>query len=462
MAPAGTGEIISAIQVRFLDKNGQIVEGHTRPSVFLRELDLRPGTSYDQTLAQQGLDRISRLSIVRAAGIALEPGSEPDQVTLVVLVRERPSFQPSLGVILPSPSALEGPFQQNPALGAGNGESTGPAIDGNIQVVNIGGNDQTLRLQVRGGERVFDTELSFTDPWIGNEPIGISANVFNQRSVQSVFTRGDRDVNLPNGNTPWVHRLGGGVELFRPLTPDLQVAAGVNYQRISIHNSAFETDTFNRDELGRRLTVSNTGEDDLLTLSFSGDLDRRNNRDNPTRGSRFRFGIDQAIPVGDAKIKFTRFRVNYTQFIPLNLFGFAPGPRTLVLNGQAGTTLGDVPPYEAFDLTGIPVGDYAGNSFGTGASFALLLAEYRFPIANFSVFRRDVQLGGNLFGAYATTLGTDNLVIGQPSVTREKPGEGFIYGFGLRALTNFGLIRLEFGLNDQGDGLVLFTVGDRF
>lgn len=462
IAPAGAGQTISEIQVRFLDEDGQPVEGHTRSSIFRRELDLQPGTSYDPTVAQQGLERILQLDIVRDADIKLEPTADSDQVTLAIVVVERNPFVASFGTYSSSPSALQGPFQQNPVLGAGTNENTGLSADANLRLLNIGGNDQSLTFQLRGGERVFDTELSFTDPWIGNDPTGIAVNVFNQRSVQSVFTDGDRDIDLPNGNTPWVHRLGGGIQVFRPLSSDLTVALGTTYQRVSVHNSAFEDETFTRDELGERLVVGDSGYDDLLTINLSGDLDRRDNPEDPSRGSRFRFGIDQSIPIGEANIKFTRFSANYAQFIPFNLFGFAEGARTLVLNLQAGTILGDVPPYEAFTLSSGPVGDYTGNSFGTGSSFVFLGAEYRFPIANFSVFRQNIGLGGLLFGGYASALGTDDEVLGEPSISRDKPGEGWGYGIGLRARTDFGIFRLEFGLNDLGESQVIFTAGDRF
>lgn len=464
IAPADTGQTIADVQVRFLNRKGEIVEGHTRPSVFTRELDLQAGTAYEPAIAQQGLDQINNLAIVRDADIVLEPLPNSEQVTLVVLVVERNPFVADLGIVLPAPSALEGPFQRNPVLGIGPDEVTGLAGEGNLRFLNLGGNDQDITLQLRGGETVFDTELAFTDPWIGNGPTGISINVFNQRSIQGVFSNGDgdRDVDLPNDNTPWVHRIGGGIEVFRPVTPNFTIAAGVNYQEVSIHNSAFETDTFTRDQLGERLTVSDTGYDDLLTVSLSADLDRRDDPNEPSRGSRLRLGIDQSIPIGDANINYTRLSANYSEFVPLNLFGFAEGPRTLVLNAQAGTMFGEVPPYDAFNLNSGILRGYAGNSIGTGSSFALFAAEYRFPIANFRIFRRDVRLGGTLFGGYGTILGTGDEVIGQPSVSREKPGDGFGYGLGLRALTDFGILRLEFSLGDKGDGQVAVTVGNRF
>lgn len=485
--PPGNGEVLSEIRVQFVNKNGQPVTGRTRPSVITREFDLKPGDTYDPQRARAGLERLSQLEIVRRASLSLEPAAD-GQAALVVNVVERSNFFAAPGTASRSPSALQGPFQAQ-SVDPLHDESTGFAVDGRIGFRNLGGgNDQRvqlqsrggqapirrisvqagsgqrLQLQVRGGERVLDTELSFTNPWIVGDRnhTGYSINLFNQRAVQGVFQGGDRDVNLPTGNTPWVHRLGGGVEVFRTYGDALTVAAGITYQRVSVRNRAFDDRVYSHDEDGNRLTVSNTGNDDLLLARIAADYDRRNSPDNPTEGFRILAGLDQSIPIGDASITFTRITGNYLHYLPLNLFGFAPGPRTLVLNLQAGTMLGDVPPYEAFNFDSGPVQGFNGVSFGTGSSFVTIAAEYRFPIANFTIFRQDVQLGGMLFGGYISDLGTASDVIGRPAIVREKPGDGFSYGFGLRATTPIGIVRAELGFTDRGDSEFVVTTGDRF
>lgn len=476
IAPSDMGQTIADIEVRFLDGNGEIEEGHTRSSVYLREFDLEPGTPYDQVAAQRGLDRISRMRIVRLADVVLEPAADPSQVTMVVLVRERRTpILIDLASVSLVPSALEGPFQQNPVLGRGSNQTTGLSAVGSVQFLNLGGNDQSLTVQLEGGETVFNTELSFVDPWIGNDPTGIAFNLFNQRSIQRVFAEGNRDVDLPNKNTPWVHRFGGGIQVFRPVAEDWDLALGVNYQQISIHNSAFETERFERDELGERLIVSDDDFDDLLTIQFSGEFNQIEYLENailpaplfdlppePIEGPRFRFGIDQAIPIGDASIDFTRFSANYVHYLPLDLFGFTEGPRTLVLNAQTGVMFGDIPPYEAFGIDAGPLDSYASSGLASGSRFAIAVAEYRFPIANFRLIRRDVELIGALFSGFASTLGSGDEVIGDPSVSRQKPEDGFVSGVGLRARTAFGLFRVEASINNDGNAQLVITGGGKF
>ncbi|WP_242043622.1 BamA/TamA family outer membrane protein [Leptolyngbya sp. FACHB-671] len=463
VAPPVEGATIADIQVQFVDEDGQPTEGTTRPFIITREFNLQPGDAYSQDLAQQGLERVTGLSIVRQATLELEP-AEDGQVIMVVNVLESDRFFVVPGLTLAAPTALQGPARPVTVLPLSN-RAGGTAGGVRFGLRNIGGNNQTLSLGVEAGENTLGFDLDFRDPWIAGSSsrTGYAINLFNQRGIEPEFDEGDREVDLPNGEDPWVHRLGGGVEFFRPLAPDFVAALGVSYQRISVRDEAFSSDIAPEDELGNRLTFNEDGQDDLLTLNFSAVRDRRDERLYPTQGDRLRVGVDQSIPIGEGNILFNRLAASYTRFIPLSLFGFTEGPRTLVLNVQGGTFIGDLPPYEAFSLGGAgSVRGYGGGEIGTGRSFLQGTAEYRFPIFGFTAFDEDIDVGGTLFVDYATDLGTGDNVPGEPAEVRDKPGDGLGYGVGLRARTPFGPVRLEFGLNDQGDSEVIFNVGDRF
>jgi outer membrane protein insertion porin family len=463
VAPPIEGATIADIQVQFVDEEGQPTEGATRPFIITREFDLEPGEAYSQDLAQEGLERVTRLSIVRQATLEVEP-AENGQVVLVVNVLESDRFFVVPGLTLAAPTALQGPARPVTVLPLSN-RAGGTAGGVRVGLRNIGGNNQTLSLGVEAGENTLGFDLDFRDPWIAGSSsrTGYAINLFNQRGVEPEFDGGDREVDLPNGEDPWVHRLGGGVEFFRPLAPDFVAALGVSYQRVSVRDEAFTSDIDPEDELGNQLTFNEDGQDDLLTLNFSAVRDRRDDCLYPTQGERLRVGIDQSIPIGEGNILFNRLSANYTRFIPLPLFGFTEGPRTLVLNVQGGTFIGDLPPYEAFSLGGAgSVRGYGGGEIGTGRSFLQGTAEYRFPLFGFTAFDEDIDVGGTLFVDYATDLGTGDNVPGEPAEVRDKPGDGLGYGVGLRARTPFGPVRLEFGLNDQGDSEVIFNIGDRF
>ncbi|MBX2866072.1 MAG: BamA/TamA family outer membrane protein [Leptolyngbyaceae cyanobacterium MAG.088] len=459
--PLGNGEIISEIHVRFVNNEGERIEVTAQPNVVARELELQPGDVYDPERALAGLVRIADLyTLNQQATLTLEPTDQVGQVAVAVNLKEPNSFFFTLRSTLRRPTALQGVSRPSTVPALANG-SRGLSVGVRLGLANIGDNGQTLSLGVEGGENILGADLDFRQ--VFEDGSGYGVNFQNQRAIEPEFT-GDTEIETPSGDEPWVHRIGGGAEYFRPLGPALDAALGVSYQQISVREDVFSGDIAPNDEFGNDLTVSDDGEDDLLTINLAGILDYRNDRRNPTKGSKLLIGLDQSIPIGDADILFTRLSGNYTQFLPLNLFGFTEGPRTLVLNLQGGTILGDSPPYDSFSLGGSSsVRGYGSGEVGTGESFVQASAEYRFPIFSFSGFRNDdVDVGGTLFFDYATDLGTGDEVIGQPAEVRNKPGDGFGYGIGLRALTSFGPVRLEFGINDEGDTRVIFNVGDRF
>ena len=122
---------------------------------------------------------------------------------------------------------------------------------------------------------------------------------------------------------------------------------------------------------------------------------------------------------------------------------------------QAGTVLGDLPPYEAFSLGGSnSVRGYGEGELGSGRSFFLATAEYRFPL--FSI------IGGALFFDFGTDLGTAGNVPGNPAGLLDKPGTGITYGVGVRVNSPLGPLRLDYGFNDEGDGRLQFGIGEKF
>ena len=323
------------------------------------------------------------------------------------------------------------------------------------------GTNQRLLLEVKGDTQLAGLDLSYS---LSPQTIlgTFSVNAQSHRSFVGVFESGD-DIDLSGGADPWVHRSGGGIEYFRSFSQKFSLANGLNYQLVSVRPGAFTTQVESRDEQGNRVTVSNDGQDSLFTMNLASLLTTVDDLSFPSKGSKLQFGIDVSIPIGDADIAFGRFAGNYSQFIPLNLFGFSEGSRTLIINLQAGTILGDVPPYEAFSMGGSSsIRGYGGGEVGSGSSFFLASTEYRYPIINDLHILIDFDIHGNLFFDYGTDLGTAEEVIGEPAIVRNKEGDGFGYGLGLHAKTELGLFRLEFAGNDEGDFTVHFTGGDRY
>jgi outer membrane protein insertion porin family len=423
------------------DDRGHPLKGRTRQFVIKRELELKPGQVFNRNTVQKDLQRVYKLGLFEDVNVSLNPGQDPRQVIVVLNVDER----------------------NTGSVGLSGGLSSANGIYGGLsyQQQNLGGKNQSLGAEAQVGQREVLFDVRFTDPWIAGDPYRTSytVNGFRRKSISLNFDGGKKNVDLPNGDRPRVLRLGSGISFTRPLSKnplyksEWTASTGLEYQRVSIRDANGKLSP--KDELGNNLSFSGEGKDDLLTLELGAVNDRRNDSLQPTNGSIFRFGIEQSLPVGLGSIFLNRLRANYSQYIPVKFISLVQGPQTLAFNLQAGTVLGDLPPYEAFSLGGSnSVRGYGEGELGSGRSFVQAAAEYRFPI--FSI------LNGALFVDAASDLGSASSVPGNPAGEREKPGSGFGYGLGVRVQSPLGLIRIDYGLSDRGDNRINFGIGERF
>ncbi|AFY69356.1 surface antigen (D15) [Thalassoporum mexicanum PCC 7367] len=452
LSPDGTvtlsvaeGEI-EAITVAFLNEEGQttnedgtIVEGRTHDYIVTRELSLQPGEVFNRNTVQDDLQQVFNLGIFDDVNLGLSPGEDPRKVIVTVNVQERNTGSIAVGAGISSASGLFGTvsFQQQ----------------------NLGGNNQKLGLDIQVGERELLFDLNFTDPWIAGDPhkTSFTANIFNRRLFSFIFDDPDDLVSNvgvgPDDDTPRENRLGFGFGFSRPLDDNTTASVGFRYERVRITDD--DNNTFAFDNSGNKLSVSDSGKDDLFLFQTAVARDLRNDPVAPTSGSVLRLANEVAAPFGSGSIFFNRIRASYSFYLPVQFTNFNEGPQALAFNAQIGTILGDAPPYEAFSLGGSStVRGWDQGAIGAGKSFALLSAEYRFPIISI--------LNGVVFGDVGTTFGTDNDVIGRPSVVRDKPGTGAGYGVGVRIRSPLGAIRIDYGFASDGGNQFSFGLGEKF
>jgi len=471
--------LVEDIRVQFRNKDGEVtnedgkpVKGRTQPYIVQRELQLKPGNVFNRNIVQRDLQRVFGLGLFEDVNVSLDPGEDPSKVNVIVNVVERNSG----------------------SIAAGAGVSSASGLFGTIsyQEQNLNGRNQKLGAELQAGAREFLFDFRYTDPWIAGDPYRTSytVNAFRRRSISLIFDNGKFDTGtetidteiktlgdpittnpetFEDGDRPRVVRTGGGVNFTRPLNrnpyerSEWVASAGLQYQKINITDS----DGNRRSEGGIRnddgtlrtvngidriqLSESGTGKDDLLLVKLGASRDMRNNPLQPTKGSFLRLGLDQSVPIGQGNIFLTRLQGNYSYYIPVNFTNFSKGPETLAFNFQAGTILGDLPPYEAFSLGGSnSVRGYEEGGLSSGRSYVEASAEYRFPL--FSV------LSGALFVDIGSDLGTTS----EPARLLNKNGTGIGYGLGLRVQSPLGPIRIDYGLNDDGDSRINFGIGERF
>jgi outer membrane protein insertion porin family len=451
--------VVEQIQVHFINKQGDDkdakgnpIRGRTRDFIVTREFELKPGAVFNRAIVERDLQRVFGLGIFDDVKLSLNPGQDPRKVIVVANVVEK----------------------NNGSIAAGAGISSASGLFGTVsyQQQNFGGNNQKLGAEVQIGERELLFDLSFTDPWIGGDPYRTSYtfNLFRRQTISLIFDGGKPKVTLPNGDVPRVVRTGGSLSFTRPLNgnpfirPEWVASLGVQYQHVSIQDS--NGNLSHIDQLGNNLSFSGSGQDDLFTVQFGVVRDLRNDPLRPTQGSLLRIGTEQSIPIGSGSIFFNRLRAGYSYYLPTRLLKLTKAckdpksrssdcPQTFAFNIQAGTVIGDLPPYEAFSIGGSnSVRGYDEGDLAAARRFVQATAEYRFPI--FSIF------SGALFVDAATDFGSQSSVPGNPGGIRNKPGSGIGYGLGVRIQSPLGPIRVDYGFNDRGDSRLHFGIGERF
>ncbi len=439
---------LETIRVRYFDEDDEEVDGKTREFIVTREIQLKPGDVFNRRTAQRDLQRVFGLGIFEDVRLSFSPADNPSEVIMNVDVVET----------------------NTGSLAAGAGISSTSGLFGTVsyQERNLGGNNQTIGTEFQVGERELLFDVSFQDPWIAGDPYRTSyaVNGFRRRSISLVYDGTDTTTirTEKRNDTPRVVRTGGGVTFTRPLAPDVfspadwVLSAGVQYQHIEIQNADGDIAPRSRQEFGnQKLAFNAGGVDDVLIFKLSASQDNRDNGLRPTDGSLLLLGMDQSAPLSGNGIVYNRIRGSYSYYVPLKLinFDFTEGPQALAFNFQSGTTLGDLPPYEAFVIGGsTSVRGYGEGDLGNGRSYFQATAEYRFPIVSF--------LGGALFFDYGSSLGSGDAVIGKPAKVRGLNGSGYGYGLGVRVQSPVGPIRIDYAINDEGDSRIHFGIGEKF
>jgi len=424
--------LVGNINIRFLDKEGKPTTGRTKEDFIKRELKLKSGEIFRVDVARQDLQQLYQLGLFDNANVSLNGDARKVDVTYDLTER-----------------SVRG-------VNVGGGYSGDTGVFGTISYrdQNFGGVNKQVGLNVQVGANNVQFDGNFTSPYRASNPDmpGYSVNGFKNQSQSQTFNDNFKDpTEAANYNQPTQGQIGGGVTLFKPVD-GWNASVGLNYTRTSIRDD--NGNVIATDQLGKPVSFSGTGVDDLVAVTAGISKDRRNDPNNPTSGSVVSLTSSQSIPVGSGSILMNQVKANYSEYIPVNLLG-TKDPQVLAFNVQGGTTIGDLPPYMAFNVGGLnSVRGYGTGEVATGRSYVLASAEYRIPLFN--------PVGAVVFADFGSDLGTADTVPGEPGVVRGKPGTGFGYGAGLRVNSPVGVIRADFGLNDQGGSKVQFGLGQRF
>lgn len=440
--PLPSETTITAIGVRFLDGTGNVTDangnlrlGRTPVDYICQNLQVPVGELFRDDRARQDLRHLHALGIFSYVDFVTE--THPDGgVRLLYRVQEGATNSFSLAGGADEVSGYYGGVSYRQQLGIATR-------------VEVGGQYGTRgHLQLSG---------SFFTPPLGDGTLGYRVYGFNRYTLSSVF---DDQIPLANGDAVRINRLSTGVSLLHWFG-DWQGEVGIAFNAISTRDGSHRI--FATDALGNPLSFSGTGLDDLLTVQAKVTIDQRDNPSNPGYGGILTLSSEQSIPLTRGNIWGNRLLANYVYYWALSELRPDRLQATLAFNLQAGTVIGDLPPYLAFVAGGSEsVRGYDFGAIGSGRSFLLTSVEYRFPLLEMAILEQTIPLGGVLFTDFASDLGSSRAVLGEPGVIRNKPGSGFGFGVGVRAGSPFGLLRTDVGISDQGEVRVNFSFGQRF
>lgn len=355
----------------------------TRDYVLRREFDVSEGDAFNQVLIQRAKRRLEALNFFERVEISTVPGSEPDQVVLVVDVVEKSTGEFSIGAGYTS-----------------GGDTEGPSIEGSITERNFLGRGQFIRVSAGGGENSQDYMLSFTEPYFLGRRISAGFDIYRQTR-----TRDDYESET----------TGATVRFGLPITEALSTQLAYNYSQEEYN---FRGDCEDPDS--PECDISPAIEDAVETSSWtkssvSGSLVYNTIDDlkNPHSGVYGNFTTEVAGLGGDAEwVKFTaRGTYYHTLSEEMDIVGLLTAGAGHV-QGYGGDSELRVFDYfqstnriiRGFEYGGIgPVDTGTGDHLG-GKTYFHATAEAQFPVP---LIPESLGLRGAVFADAATLYGND-------------------------------------------------------
>ena len=395
------------------------ISGNTRSEekILRREIPMAEGdlfTTQKLTRAKQKLVNLNYFDKVNATTI---PGSSKDKIIISIDVTEKPT-----GIF---------------SIGGGYSSQDGVLGTLNLSQNNFLGRGWIASVRIAGGATVQNGTISFTEPWLFDRPLAAGFDLFNNRRIFTDYT---------------VNSLGADIRLGHPIGDYSRWNAIYRLSQDTISDVADAASVNLLDQQGTHLTS-------LVGMSLS--RDTRDNIFETTRGSTASIGLDVAgIGFGE---QWFRTQASTTYFLPAwrdHVLGFR-------LSGAYSLGWGDkpVPLFERFFLGGpnsirsfkaqeVSPRDSSGTRIGGNIQ---LLGNIEYTIPVFFGIRAAFFLdAGNVWGP--------DISGGQKFDPTDLHYAG---GAGLRWVSPFGPIRIDYGVNlnpaaGEKFGNFHFSVGSAF
>lgn len=410
----GTKAYIERIEIRGNDR--------TRDYVIRREFDVSEGDAFNQVLIQRAKKRLENLNYFEKVDISTVPGSQPDQVVLVVEVVEKSTGEFSVG-----------------AGYSTGGDTAGPSVEGSVTERNFLGRGQFIKLSAGGGKNSRDYSLSFTEPYFLGRRIAAGFDIYKS-------TR-EYDNNYDSDTT------GATIRFGLPITDSIttQLAYNISQEKYTVDDGCNPTDV---DPSGTcnisTAILDGIAQSPWIKSSVSLGLvyNTIDDMKNPHEGIYANTTLEVAGLGGDAKfVKITgRGSIYQTLSEQYDLVGLISGGAGHVEGyGSDGLRIFDQfqssdRMIRGFAYGGIgPVDPLTGDHLG-GTTYFNASAEAQFPLP---VIPESFGLRGAVFADAATLYGSKVTSVAQESTDMQLRAS---VGLGLMWASPFGPIRIDYAI----------------
>ena len=392
-----------------------IVKGNTKTKahVITREMRTKKGQPFNTKDARRSMQKLYNLGFFEDVNLKLQPGKQPGGTVLEVTVVEQKTGTFSIGGGYSNADGLVGIV----TLGDKNFRGTGDSVRVHWE---FGGKASTAG----------NYSVSYMRPWLDAKQTSFSFNVYNMTNQYS-----DYDSNGDTISTYNRQYRGFDLTLGRPVNENLshyltlknrwdeyvQYVSGANYTTDSPYAPDYINNNFG---LTRSLILSRV-------------FDSRDSNTNPSEGTRYSLSAEVAGLGGN--FSFNKYTAEARHYWKVGK------TQVVALRGVWGYGTGTIPYMQKFTAGGIDtLRGYRDDQFKGNRLFASTV-EYRFPI-----FKR-VQ------AAFFTDIGNAWDSDSFDFIRDLKIG----YGLGIRMVTPFGPVRVDYALGSQG-GRVHFSFGGQF
>ncbi len=397
-----------------IDVSGNI---KTRDKVIRREMRLDEGDIFNKSLIKRSYQRVNNLNFFEAVDVKPSPKIDDRLMDIDINVKEKMT-----GML---------------SVGGGYSSVDKAMIMGEITQTNLFGRGLYLKLKVDFSSRRANYNISLRDPWFMDKPISASIGAFNEEIDYT-----DYDKKATGGY------IGFGKELSE------YVKGNIRYklEEVEITEVADSASSLIQDQVGSKITSS---------ISPSISRDTRDNYIDPSTGSKNALYLTFAGLGGDSY--FYKGVVDSLWFFPVLW------DTTFSVRGRFGYASGynsnELPLYERYYVGGINT--VRGLGFGEagpkneeaekigGTEELIFNFEYIFPIA------KELKLKGVIFFDYGSAFdGKENYDFSIDNMRKTA-------GAGLRWMSPFGPIRLEWGFNlepeeEESSDKLEFSMGGFF